>query len=137
MFLFFLKKETLFSFLSFIVSQFSYVPFLASLALVCFISCGLQLRLLVQELPGIILGFVGNLGFPGMLLPCVMLRIGSKWRNLVEVSGTTFSLTHRCLLPHPCLGMAFQLHSPQRVSLPPSPPSPLPCSRSNQEPSPE
>lgn len=133
----FLKKETLFIFLSFIISQFSYVPFLASLALVCFISCSLQFRLLIQELPGIILGFVGNLGFSGVLLPCVMLRIGSEGRNLVEVSGTAFSLTHCCLLPHPCLGMAFQLHSLQRVSLPPSPSSPLPCSRSNQEPSQE
>lgn len=74
---------------------------------------------------------------PGVLLPCVMLRIRSEGRNLVEVSGTAFSLTHRCLLPRLCLGMAFQLHSLQRVSLSPSPPSPLPCNRSNQEPSPE
>ena len=45
----------------------------------------LQLRILVQELPSIILRLVCNLRLPGMNLPGPMLGVGLKWRNFIRI----------------------------------------------------
>ena len=45
----------------------------------------LQLRILIQKFPSIILSLIGDLRFPGMNLPRPMFRIRLEWRNLVRI----------------------------------------------------
>lgn len=45
----------------------------------------LQLRILIQKLPSIILSLVCNLRLPGMNLPGPMLRVRFERRNLVRI----------------------------------------------------
>jgi hypothetical protein len=44
-----------------------------------------ELRMRLQELPGIILSLIGNLRFPGMNLPGPMLGVRLKRRDLVRI----------------------------------------------------
>lgn len=57
----------------------------ANLAQIASIAKRLQLRILIQKLPSIILCLVSDLRFPGMNLPCPMFRIRLERRNLVRI----------------------------------------------------
>ena len=45
----------------------------------------LQLRILIQKLPSVILSLIGDLRLPGMNLSSPMFRIRLEWRNLVRI----------------------------------------------------
>ena len=61
------------------------MPFIASPALIhCHALC-LELRVLIEIFPSVILRLISHLRLPGMMLACVVLRVRLKWRNLVEV----------------------------------------------------
>lgn len=51
----------------------------------------LQLRILVQELPSIILCLVCDLSLPGMNLPGPMLGVGLKRRNFIRIVMSSHS----------------------------------------------
>ena len=61
------------------------VPFVARPAQIHRISLCLELRVLLQELPRIILRLVSLLSLPRVLLACVVFRVRLERRHLVEV----------------------------------------------------
>ena len=61
------------------------MPFLASLASVCNISHHLQLRILIQKLPIIILSLISDLCLPRMNLPGPMLRVRFERRYFIRI----------------------------------------------------
>lgn len=61
------------------------MPFVASPALIHRHALCLELRVLIEILPGIILRLISLLRLPGVLLACVVLRVRLERRNLVEV----------------------------------------------------
>ena len=63
----------------------AYVPFAARSAPIHRISLCFELRVLLQELPSIVLRLVGLLRLPRVLLASVVFRVRLKRWNLVEV----------------------------------------------------
>ena len=61
------------------------MPFLTRLASVCNISHHLQLRILIQKLPSIILSLVCDLSLPRMNLPGPMLRVRFERRYFIRI----------------------------------------------------
>ena len=61
------------------------VPFVASPALIHRHALCLELRVLIEIFPSIILSLVGLLSLPRMLLSSIMFRVRLKRRHLVEV----------------------------------------------------
>ena len=73
------------AYILFLVDDMPDVVFVASPALIHRISLCLEFRVLLQELPRIILRLVSLLCFPGALLACVVFGVRLEWRNLVEI----------------------------------------------------
>ena len=69
----------------------SYMPFIASPAPIHRHALCLELRVLIEIFPGIILRLVSLLSLPGMLLAGVVLRVRLKRRHLVEVFMSVFT----------------------------------------------
>ena len=63
----------------------SHMPFVASPAPIHRHALCLELRVLIEIFPSIILRLVSLLSLPGVLLACVVLRVRLKRWNLVEV----------------------------------------------------
>ena len=61
------------------------MPFLTRLASVCNISHHLQLRILIQKLPSIILSLVCDLSLPRMNLPGPMFWVWLERRNFIRI----------------------------------------------------
>ena len=62
-----------------------HMPFVASLAPIHRHALCLELRVLIEIFPRIILRLVSLLSLPGMLLACIVLRVWLERRHLVEV----------------------------------------------------
>ena len=75
-----------------------HMPFVASPAPIHRHALCLELRVLIEIFPGIILGLVSLLGLPGVLLACVVLRVRLKRRHLVEVFMSVFTHVFFCVV---------------------------------------
>ena len=62
-----------------------HMPFVASPALIHRHALCLELRVLIEIFPSVILRLVGHLSFPRVLLASIVLRVRLKRWNLVEV----------------------------------------------------
>lgn len=67
------------------------MPFLSSPAPIHRISLCFEIRVLLQELPSIIIRLVSLLCLPGMFLACVVFRVRLKRWHLVEVFMSVFT----------------------------------------------
>ena len=78
----------------------SHMPFIASPAPISRHPLCLELRVLIEILPRVILRFVSHLSLPGVMLASIVLRVRLKWRHLVEVfvSFVAHVLFLRCLV---------------------------------------
>ena len=74
------------------------VPFVARPAPIHRHALCLELRVLIEKFPRVILRLVSLLSLPGVLLACVVLRVRLKRRHLVEVFMSVFTHVLFCVV---------------------------------------